>query len=71
VERIVQKKVHAKYEAELQKFRRIEYSLKPNNQWQERVWNIYYYLNKYGPNFVKDLQQLTYTFNGKHKIVKL
>ncbi|AXI39945.1 bacillithiol biosynthesis cysteine-adding enzyme BshC [Bacillaceae bacterium ZC4] len=71
VERIVQKKIHAKYEAELQKFRRIEYSLKPNNQWQERVWNIYYYLNKYGPNFVKDLQQLTYTFNGKHKIVKL
>lgn len=68
---VVQKRVHQMYEKELYKLQRMELSLLPNGLPQERVWNIFYYLNKYGPDFVKLLQQQTFHFNGKHKVVKI
>ncbi|MDQ0161627.1 bacillithiol biosynthesis cysteine-adding enzyme BshC [Aeribacillus alveayuensis] len=71
IQHAVKKKVNEKFEAELNKFKRIECSLAPNGLLQERVWNIFYYLNKYGLDFLKLLQQETYTFNGKHKVVKI
>ena len=71
VEKAVHQRIHEKYEAELNKILRIGLSLKPEDQLQERVWNIYYYLNKYGFDFLQELKQLTYHFNGRHKIVKI
>ncbi|WP_077617725.1 bacillithiol biosynthesis cysteine-adding enzyme BshC [Bacillus sinesaloumensis] len=55
----------------LNRFNRIETSLLPLGSPQERVWNVYYYLNKYGDDFIKDLVKLPYEFNGKHKVIKL
>ncbi|WP_243386721.1 bacillithiol biosynthesis cysteine-adding enzyme BshC [Bacillus kexueae] len=71
VEKAVRKRVQEKYENELNKFRRIEQSLLPNGAPQERIWNVFYYINKYGPEFVKNLQHQTYSCNGKHKVVKI
>ncbi|WP_243289977.1 bacillithiol biosynthesis cysteine-adding enzyme BshC [Bacillus sp. FJAT-47783] len=67
----VQKKIKEKHEVNLKKFQRIEHSLIPNGAPQERIWNVYYYLNKYGLDFLKLLQHQTFHFNGKHKIVKI
>ncbi|XQY93405.1 bacillithiol biosynthesis cysteine-adding enzyme BshC [Metabacillus sp. HB246100] len=67
----VEKRQMDQHEVQLSKFRKIELSLLPSLQPQERIWNVFYYLNKYGPNFVNDLLNLSYSFNEKHKIVKL
>lgn len=69
--RAVEKRVREQNEVELSKYRRIENALKPNGQLQERIWNVYYFLNKFGTDFVIDLTNLSYAFNDKHKIVKI
>jgi bacillithiol synthase len=71
LKKTLNKSVETRYQNELQKFLRIEYSLYPKNSPQERVWNLYYYLNKYGSDFVKDLMELPYEFNYEHKIIKV
>ncbi len=58
-------------EIELNRFNRIEKSLLPLGSPQERLWNVFYYLNKYGDDFIKDLVALPFEFNGKHKVIKL
>jgi bacillithiol synthase len=58
-------------EIELNRFNRIEKSLLPLGSPQERVWNVFYYLNKYGDDFIQDLLTLPFEFNGKHKVVKM
>ncbi|MGE6753213.1 bacillithiol biosynthesis cysteine-adding enzyme BshC [Rossellomorea sp. NPDC071047] len=50
-------------------FMKVENSIRPNEGPQERTWNILYFLNKYGPDFVKDLTLLEFTFDGTHKVV--
>jgi len=71
IHKAVQRKIYERYEVELKKFQRIEHSIAPNGLPQERVWNIYYYLNKYGGNFLEYLQKKTFQFNEKHKVVKI
>ncbi|MEH7222457.1 bacillithiol biosynthesis cysteine-adding enzyme BshC [Bacillus sp. JJ1566] len=58
-------------EIELNRFNRIEKSLLPLRSPQERLWNVFYYLNKYGDDFIKDLLALPFEFNGKHKVIKM
>ncbi|MGR5978345.1 hypothetical protein ACT7DJ_10160 [Bacillus cereus] len=41
-----------KYEVQLNKFRRIQFALRPLGAPQERVWNVCYYLNQFGLDFV-------------------
>lgn len=67
----VEKRKRQQHEVVLSKFHSIELELMPNLLPQERMWNIYYYLNKFGPEFVGELLNLSYSFNGKHKIVKI
>ncbi|PLS16584.1 bacillithiol biosynthesis cysteine-adding enzyme BshC [Bacillus sp. M6-12] len=57
------------HEIILTKYSRIGCSLFPLKSPQERIWNIFYYLNKYGPDFIGDLMELEYEFNNQHKIV--
>ncbi|MCZ0755536.1 bacillithiol biosynthesis cysteine-adding enzyme BshC [Anoxybacillus sp. J5B_2022] len=61
--------IERKYEVEWKKFARIETSLWPNKAPQERIWNIFYYINKYGFDFIPRLMQLDYRWNNLHKIV--
>ncbi|EZP77939.1 hypothetical protein H839_04354 [Parageobacillus genomosp. 1] len=69
LQQTLQRALMRKYEVELQKFLRVEMSLRPNGAPQERIWNIFYYINKYGFDFVEKLLQLNGHWNGMHKIV--
>lgn len=71
LERTVQAGIEKKYEVQLEKFRRIEYALQPLGAPQERVWNIFYYLNRYGLGFIDELLQHSFSPDGQHYIVKL
>ncbi|OIK15186.1 bacillithiol biosynthesis cysteine-adding enzyme BshC [Bacillus sp. MUM 13] len=51
------------------KYQRITNSLYPLGSPQERIWNIFYYLNKYGPDFIKEIMELPYEFNNQHKVI--
>lgn len=53
----------------LKKYAAIENSLKPLGSPQERIWNIYYYLNQYGFSFIHQIMQLPFEFDGKHKVI--
>ncbi|WP_353855862.1 bacillithiol biosynthesis cysteine-adding enzyme BshC [Bacillus sp. Bos-x628] len=55
----------------LRDYERIENSLKPLEAPQERIWNIMYFLNKYGPEFFKTFKNLPFSFQNKQQIVKL
>ncbi|MBM7647227.1 bacillithiol biosynthesis cysteine-adding enzyme BshC [Bacillus ectoiniformans] len=59
------------HESVLNRYARIQNALRPNGGPQERTWNIYYYLNKYGSAFMDDLINLDYQFTGEHQIIHL
>ena len=44
-----------KHDNVLNKYARVDFALRPDGFPQERVWNIFYYLNQYGFNFIKEL----------------
>ncbi|WP_244886903.1 bacillithiol biosynthesis cysteine-adding enzyme BshC [Rossellomorea vietnamensis] len=50
-------------------FTKVENSIRPNEGPQERTWNVLYFLNKYGPTFIRDLTSLDYSFDGTHKVI--
>ncbi|GIN83807.1 putative cysteine ligase BshC [Heyndrickxia sporothermodurans] len=60
-----------KHDTILEKYNRIERFLRPANSPQERMWNIYYFLNKYGKDFIDQLIKLNYQFDGTHKLVRI
>jgi len=65
----LQQRINETYEIDMRKFARIESSLAPNNAPQERVWNVFYYVNKYGFDFIAQLIHGDWQCNGMHKIV--
>jgi bacillithiol biosynthesis cysteine-adding enzyme BshC len=69
LQQTLQRALMRKYEVQLQKFLRVEMALRPNKAPQERIWNIFYYINKYGFGFVEKLLQWNDHRNGMHKIV--
>lgn len=58
-------------EAGLRHFDRIELSLFPLNKPQERVYNIFYYLNRFGPDWIEGLMDISYEMTGSHRIIYL
>ncbi|WP_053366103.1 bacillithiol biosynthesis cysteine-adding enzyme BshC [Bacillus sp. FJAT-27245] len=71
LERKLEEAIRLKHKAVLDKFARVNLALRPESSPQERVWNIIYYLNKYGLDFVERLSDLEYEFDGKHKLVRI
>jgi bacillithiol synthase len=67
----IESSIQLKHENTFQKFNRIENSLRPNGGPQERTWNIFYYLNKYGLSFIQEIMQLPMEFDGMHKVIKI
>ncbi|GKU82372.1 bacillithiol biosynthesis cysteine-adding enzyme BshC [Niallia sp. NCCP-28] len=67
----VESSVKIKHEVIVNKFNRIERNLKPEGSLQERIWNITYFLNKYGLDFLDNIMELPMEFDGKHKLIKL
>jgi bacillithiol synthase len=60
-----------KHEVVLEKYNRIERRLKPSGSPQERIWNLFYFLNQYGLCFTEELLTQPYVFDGSHQVVKL
>lgn len=60
-----------RYSKELTLFKKIEAMLTPNGGLQERTWNIFYYLNKYGINFIDKLLVDQQVNKSKHYILYL
>lgn len=58
-------------EAGLRHFDRIELSLLPLNKPQERVYNIFYYLNRYGEDWIDGLLGIPYDVTGTHRVIYL
>ncbi|MBT2756118.1 bacillithiol biosynthesis cysteine-adding enzyme BshC [Mesobacillus foraminis] len=71
MEKKIDEAVCRKHDAILKKFTRVENALRPGGSPQERVWNPFYYLNQYGTDFISELLQLEFTFDGMHKVIKM
>ncbi|WNS43818.1 bacillithiol biosynthesis cysteine-adding enzyme BshC [Paenibacillus sp. MMS20-IR301] len=56
-------------EAALRQWERIELSLMPLGKLQERVYNIMYYLNRYGPRWLEELMDIPADYSGTHRII--
>jgi bacillithiol biosynthesis cysteine-adding enzyme BshC len=67
----LEESVKLKHHLFLNKYARIDMALRPDGAPQERVWNIFYYLNQYGLSFVNDLMELDFAFDGNHKVIKI
>jgi bacillithiol synthase len=60
-----------KHDIVIKKYDRVDLALRPDGFPQERVWNIFYYLNQYGLNFIHDLMSGRFEFDGRHKVMKV
>lgn len=71
LERTVTKRIEEKEGFVLRDYERIQNSIKPLGAPQERIWNMMYYLNRYGPKFFTTFKHLPFSFQNQHQIVKL
>ncbi|MGM9925271.1 MAG: bacillithiol biosynthesis cysteine-adding enzyme BshC [Bacillus sp. (in: firmicutes)] len=65
----VRKSTEDQHQLTLRKYAIIGNALRPNGGPQERLVNVYYYLNQYGPQFVQELIALPLEANPYHKII--
>lgn len=56
-------------EAAIRQWERIELSLMPLGKLQERVYNIMYYLNRYGLPWLDELMAIEPDYSGTHRII--
>jgi bacillithiol synthase len=63
--------VRLKHDNIIKKYARVDLALRPNGFPQERVWNVFYYLNQFGLTFIKDLMTGRFEFDGWHKVMKI
>lgn len=70
-ERVVTKRIEEKEGYILRDYNRIQNSIKPLLAPQERIWNLMYFLNKYGPEFFEKFKKLPFSFQNQHYVVKL
>lgn len=67
----LEESVKQKHDVMINRYRRIELSLRPDGFPQERIWNIFFYFNQYGTEFIKELMALDFEFDGRHKVIKM
>jgi bacillithiol biosynthesis cysteine-adding enzyme BshC len=67
----LEESVKLQHQMILNKYDRIDLALRPDGSPQERIWNIFFYLNQYGLSLVNDLMGLRFTFDGTHKVIKM
>ncbi|MGP4040404.1 bacillithiol biosynthesis cysteine-adding enzyme BshC [Gracilibacillus sp. D59] len=58
-----------KYHVQLKEFDYIQMHLKPDNGLQERIWNITYFLNLHGFEWIKHINSYTFDWKEQHYIV--
>lgn len=67
----IEESVKLKHDVILSKYARVDLSLRPDGFPQERVWNVFYYLNKYGFMLINGLMDCSFEFDGSHKVIKI
>ncbi|MBD8035536.1 bacillithiol biosynthesis cysteine-adding enzyme BshC [Solibacillus sp. A46] len=60
-----------KHETEIRHYKTIQALLYPNNQYQERFYNPYLFLNTYGETLVDDLLELPMSISDQHHLIVL
>ena len=70
ISRLVERSSYQKYENLMKKYNRVQNALRPNNTPQERTWNVFYYLNKYGIDFLHQICSIPLKHDGMHKVIK-
>lgn len=71
LQRKLEREVQSQYEHELSKFVMLENAIQPDGKPQERAFNIFYYLNLYGFDFINKLLEIDLKINEMHKIIFL
>ncbi|MGG5253051.1 bacillithiol biosynthesis cysteine-adding enzyme BshC [Neobacillus sp. SM06] len=71
MEKKLEESVQLQHQVVLNKFARVDLALRPDGFPQERIWNVFYYLNLYGLALIEDLMELPFVFDGTHKVIKL
>lgn len=71
----LEKKTHQQHrkscDVVIKRFQNIENQLFPRNNWQERVFNIFPYMFKYGMDFLEQLTELPLLQDFDHKLIYL
>lgn len=60
-----------KHDNILKKFKRVDNSLRPLAAPQERMLNALQYMNRYGIRFLSELADISYSFDGSHKVIRI
>lgn len=71
MERKIENTIQERHARELSMFDQLEACLVPNNGLQERVWNIFHFINHYGFDFVDRLFELPHPDGKNHTILYL
>ncbi|MCF6410461.1 bacillithiol biosynthesis cysteine-adding enzyme BshC [Pseudalkalibacillus salsuginis] len=67
----MEKSIYQRHEVELKKFDHIQMHLLPDDQPQERILNVFYFINQIGFEFISELATQYYLWNGNPKAIKL
>lgn len=67
----IDESVRKKHRATLEKYRNADLLLRPLGLPQERVWNVFYFLNQFGQHLIDELISLPFDLDGSHYIVKV
>lgn len=63
--------IREKHKHSLNKFDQIDCSLRPEGGLQERIWNVYFWLNQFGVEVIEELLNQTYDWNKDHHVAYL
>ena len=71
VEKKLRLRMEERISVERNRLRKIEHHLYPDGILQERIWNVFYFINRYGLDFVDHLMKLRYSDQFYHYFVKI
>nr|WP_106784036.1 bacillithiol biosynthesis cysteine-adding enzyme BshC [Lysinibacillus timonensis] len=67
----IEQTVYSKHDKVIRQFNTLTSEIVPYDNFQERVYNPYQYINLYGPSFISDLVSLPFKFSNRHYIVRM
>ncbi|WP_217585692.1 bacillithiol biosynthesis cysteine-adding enzyme BshC [Lentibacillus saliphilus] len=71
IEKRMSKALEEKYAHTINEFDLINMALRPNNQFQERIWSPLPLMNEYGIDFIQSISQQSWSMMNKHFVVYL
>lgn len=67
----IEEYVLTQHDKTIRQFNKINAVIYPSEQFQERLYNPYQFINLYGPTFISSLMKLPFRLSEKHNIVHL